>query len=31
MTFVLVTLAYLMPVGALVALMSFLLEPEDWT
>ena len=31
MTFALVVCAYLLPVGALAALISFLLEPEDWT
>ena len=30
MTFALVTLAYLLPVGALAALLSFLLD-EEWT
>ena len=31
MTFALVCLAYLLPVGALAALLSFFLEPKDWT
>ena len=31
MTFALCLLAYLLPVGAVVALLSFMLEPEDWT
>ena len=30
MTFALVCCAYLLPVGALAVLLSFLLEPEDW-